>query len=324
MEVSSFISSSSMAKDYIKLFVFLLKAAVFIAVIDYSLGALFESLHKRMKGGERARAYYAIEESKADIYVFGSSRALYHYDPKILQDSLGVSVYNAGRSAQTVLYHLPVLKMILERHTPRLVILDLNENEFVLSQEKYDILSGLMPYYNSHPGAKEMIDHVKPHYKYFSWSRILPYNSSVVSLLARAVRPEGKARDFNGYISVNGNLREDIELVTNCPDNLLLDTLIVNTTRELINICRSHNISLLAVTSPQFAKYSCQRKDHKAIEDLLAENNVTYLNWSNREKYIGNREFMYDRTHLNRQGSSHFTSEIASFILKNKILSTDH
>src|SRR5687768_4428964 len=88
------------------------KGLLILLALDFLFGLALDHFHSRMRGGERARAYYALNESTAEVYVFGSSRALYHYNPLILQDSLNMTVYNAGRSAQTILYHLPVLKMI--------------------------------------------------------------------------------------------------------------------------------------------------------------------------------------------------------------------
>ena len=151
-----------MNREYKRFLIFLAKAVVIVLCIDFVLGIGLKYAYDHMKSGERARANFVVHESKADVVIFGSSRALYHYHSNLIGDSLGKVVYNAGRPAQSILYHNAMLKMMLKRHHPQMVILDINENEFVYEKRKYDIMSSLLPYYNQDADVHALINSVKP------------------------------------------------------------------------------------------------------------------------------------------------------------------
>ena len=297
-----------------KFFIFLLKGIAIILILDFIIGSGLSFLHSKMKGGERARAYYAINKSKADVYVFGSSRALYHYHTLILQDSLHLSVYNAGRSAQTMLYHLPVFKMILKRNKPKLVILDINENELVKEDRKYDLVNSLLPYYRQDEAIRQSVDFVKPGYRYFRWSNILPFNSSIFAILLRAVRPDKSETDINGYIAVHGHRIKGVSLFDNCNDKYEFDPYIISALEEFVKLCKDNNIKLQVVTSPRFVRAKCRKFDLEKVESELKRMNANYINMAANPKYLDKKEFMYDRAHLNYEGSIAFTKEIASYL----------
>ena len=80
--------------------------------------------------GREYRAAYAIEKEKADVVVFGASRAYRHYVPDIIEDSLKMSCYNTGNYGHTILYSYATLKVILKRYTPKLIILDVEAEDF--------------------------------------------------------------------------------------------------------------------------------------------------------------------------------------------------
>lgn len=305
-----------MRSEAIKFGLFIAKTAVAVFLLDFAIGKTLEVLHGRIKDGERGRAHYAINESAADVYVLGSSRALYHYNPLVLQDSLGLSVYNAGRSAQTMLYHLPVFKMILKRNVPKIVILDINENEFVKEARKYDLVNSLLPYYRSDESVRQMVDLVKPGYRYFSWSRTLPFNSSVFAILYRSVSSSGERRDINGYISMKGHKTLTRENLHNCGPEFEYDPKIIEALHEFVALCHEKNIKLLVVTSPRFLVAECQRTDLLRVQEELKRLKVSYIDYSDDAKYVENLNYMYDESHLNDVGSEEFTREIAGYVKK--------
>jgi hypothetical protein len=297
---------------------FIAIAVLLVWIVDFLAGSGLSYLHGRMNGGERARAYYAVNKSKADVYIFGSSRALYHYNPQILQDSLGMSVYNAGRSAQTVLYHLPVLKMIIKRLKPKLVILDINENEFVKDQTKYDLVNSLLPYYTREESVRKMIDLVKPGYRYFAWSKILPYNSSALSILTRNIKPDKGVKDINGYIYVKGHKISSTATIDNCNDKDEFDPVIINAFNEFVRVCKDNNIELRVFVSPRFANFRCERTDLKEVDRQLKLQGVAYTSFVNSPEYVSNENYMYDVAHLNYEGSIAYSREIAHLLKHRK------
>jgi hypothetical protein len=283
---------------------FLLKMIAIVAILDFALGTVLEKLYNNMTVGEKARAHYVISKDTSDVLIFGSSRALYHYNAGMLQDSLNTTVYNAGRSNQTILYHLAIFKHILTRHTPKLVVLDVNEDELVKNPKKYDLLSALLPYGRSDRDMLLQYEQVNPGYKIWSWSRTLPYNSSLVAILYRGLT-KGKDKDIHGYLKHDGILKEELTTVDNCHVPYTIDPLLEEAYREMLSLCKAHRIDIVVTVSPRYSAYACERKEYKALQQLSLKEGVTIHDFS---QSLNNAAWFADPSHLNTAGASRYTT----------------
>lgn len=299
-----------------KFFIFLLGGVTIVLTLDFLIGSGMEWLYGKMRSGERARADYAIRKSNADVYVMGSSRALHHYVPAILADSLESTVYNAGRPAQTMLYHLTVLKLILKRHTPKIVVLDMNEDEFVYEPRKHDLLNVFLPYYRSEEIVRTQMDRLNPGYRYLSWSHVLPYNSSIFAILYRSLIADKELSIDRGYVPKTGIRSTAIGKYPGCEKSFMIDTAMIRSFKEFAEVCLINKIQLFVVISPRFETSDCARKDLKLVYAEARKAKVPFLDFSTDKKYIGNPDFMYDVPHLNREGSVEFTREVSGKLKK--------
>ena len=78
---------------------FILKVLTFLlimVVVDVCIGYAFGYLASHPKGGDNARNNYICESTHEDILIFGSSKAIHHYNPLIFSDSLKMSCYNSN------------------------------------------------------------------------------------------------------------------------------------------------------------------------------------------------------------------------------------
>ena len=83
-------------KKYIaKIFIFF----VIMVSLDVVVGVLSDYLVTNAKSGATQKSEYICEKTKEDILIFGSSRAVHHYNPLIIQDSLNMTCYNCGYDA---------------------------------------------------------------------------------------------------------------------------------------------------------------------------------------------------------------------------------
>jgi hypothetical protein len=74
-----------------------------------------------------------------EIVISGSSRALVHYDPRIVHQITGNSAYNIGRNGSQTDIQLALLKTYLAHNRkPRLVVHNLDLFSFVTSHQIYD------------------------------------------------------------------------------------------------------------------------------------------------------------------------------------------
>src|SRR5258707_14003174 len=100
---------------------FILLLLVFIS--DRIIGTLIEITYNNAPQGDMATFAHSINNPTEDIFIYGSSRAVHGYDCKILTDTLGYSCFNSGRENSTILYHNTILKEMLQKHTPKIVVL---------------------------------------------------------------------------------------------------------------------------------------------------------------------------------------------------------
>lgn len=73
--------------------------------------------------------------TKADVIVMGSSRALVHFNCKVLDSITGLKFYNIGLNSHIINYQLPLLKTYIKYNTiPKYVLLNVDIS-FVDSKE---------------------------------------------------------------------------------------------------------------------------------------------------------------------------------------------
>ena len=116
---------------------FLVRLVVFLVDFD---GPVVQhgGFYFQQKSGPDYETIYAMEKSREDLMVFGSSRARNHYHPKAFEEALGMSFYNAGRNGNFILYSNAVAQSVLKRHQPKIVILDIVGHEFEYYAPSYE------------------------------------------------------------------------------------------------------------------------------------------------------------------------------------------
>ena len=139
----------------------MLKLLLFLGVLflaDLTMGKVLNFFYNKQSHGLEYKTKYCVNSMREEMLVLGSSRAVYHYSPEILEDSLQLTVYNAGRDGNFIFYSYGIFRAALERYTPKLILLEIGPKEFIESQDSYDRLSVLMPFYNSHPELKSVLE----------------------------------------------------------------------------------------------------------------------------------------------------------------------
>ncbi len=138
---------------------FFRNALILLAVViafDQIGGAILHWMYFKQKTGPNAETTFTFTKLHADGIILGSSRGRRNYNPNILADSLGITMYNAGHDGQTVFYEQAVIRTVLARYTPKLVIIDLNPEEMYFRDLHYDRLNVLAPYYRDYPEIRDI------------------------------------------------------------------------------------------------------------------------------------------------------------------------
>ena len=99
-----------------KRFVIRLIAFLFVMLtIDRGFGMVMNYLQENAKGGYIGHHNYILQRANEDILIFGSSRALHHYNPQIVIDSLGMNCYNCGQDGNGIILFYGWWQIIKER-----------------------------------------------------------------------------------------------------------------------------------------------------------------------------------------------------------------
>jgi hypothetical protein len=298
----------------------LIHFAIFLAilgVLDFVTGRLLEHFYYSMKSGVQYRTTYAIEETKADVVVFGSSRAVNHYKPEIFEDRLNLSFYNAGRyGEESSLYHYGVLKGMIKRYTPKIVILDLMEGELGNSLYSYDRLASLTPYYNKHPEMRSVIELRSNNEKVKMLSGIYPFNSLLLSILSGTLDKKGKKnKDTKGYLPFPASTIISKPLLTrNNTMEYKLDSIRIKILASFINDCIRKKIKLYIVCSPYYEKASGSDFSIKYIKLMAAKYGVPFLDFSHESYFLKSPKLFGNSLHLNDSGAQLFSKIVADSI----------
>ena len=130
---------------------FLLKIGLLIgivAAVDIVLGYSLEYVTNHITVGGQGRDNYIADHAEEDILVFGSSRAVHHYNPDIIEDSLGLSCYNCGDDGSGIVLAYGRLLMLQERHQPKVVIYDVNPSFDLEVNDNHKYLGWLKSHYD--------------------------------------------------------------------------------------------------------------------------------------------------------------------------------
>ncbi len=299
-----------------KLFIRLIIFCVLMYVLDAVVGAGLKYLYFSNKEGRYYDLTYAIDSTKADVIVVGSSRGKNDYVAQDIEDSLHLTCYNAAYEGAHFLHQYAVIKSILNRHHPKILIWDYWQG-LEEDPQNYLELSTILPYYN-HELIKPIIDLRGPYERYKLVSKIYPYNSTIIYNLNKKIhfyKNTEKDASRKGFTPLFGVWKEKIQVL----DKITSPIDSVNTAAYLnvINFCKLNNIKLYIVISPHYGIYKSPPNYDSIAKALAIENNIPFLDFSNDSTFIKSyNPYFSNRIHLNETGAKIFTKEFISKIKK--------
>ncbi|MBE0675881.1 MAG: hypothetical protein IH591_14580 [Bacteroidales bacterium] len=218
-----------------------------------------------------------------------------------------MSCFNAGHDGtEHILFNYAQFKAITARYSPEIVILDIRPEDLIFNANEYDMLSPLMPYYKTHKEIREIIDQRSPFEKLKHFSEIYPFNSLVFQIIIGNIELNKVRKTHeNGYIPFYGSK------VKNAPDTLqkpigLIDSEKILILKDMMHICVEKSIHLVLIYSPTYDIVESNNY-YRIMHGICDENNIKFLDLSNRTEILMNSEYFFDRTHLNDEGARRFS-----------------
>lgn len=308
---------------YLKLVFKSLIVLTIVILVDFIIGGVLKIYYFKQSSGLDYRTTYSMEKTKADLLIFGSSTANHDYVPNVFEHRLNSSCRIVGREGLPIFYHYAVLKSILKRYSPKTIILDFEEEEFSKSQDSYDRLACLLPYYKSHPEIDTIVDMKSPFEKYKLVSSIYPYNSLLFSIFAGNTQfNKTRQEDINGFVPLKECWNYPISNDTSFLEKPI-DVNKVKIYEAFIQECVKANIQLYIVSSPLFVTPDYYNKTVALGEKIAAKYNVRFFDFSQDKSILNNPALFADIHHLNENGAMVYSHKIADALVAQKSSTMD-
>lgn len=288
----------------------ILIVAGIVFVLDFAIGKTLRHFYFKEISGFQYSATYAIDSTKADIVIFGGSRAKYHYIPSIIADSLKMSFYNTGSEGNAVFFQLAVLKSVLKRHVPKIIILDFKES-LDEGEDGYDKITLLFPYYKTHQEMRDIIRLKSPYEAIKQVSQIYPFNSEILTIIMDNMEINKKRNpDDRGTYTKLGQWPYNLDVVKDT-FSYKADSAKVNALHEFISLANKSGAKVFVIYSPIFVKYVRQEQETTICKSICASENVPFWDFSQDTVFLNNGHLFFDTYHLNQKGSDIFSQMFA-------------
>jgi hypothetical protein len=293
--------------------IFVIFLFLFTVFLDFFFGKIYEALYFSEKSRSNDRLIHSVLGTNEDVLIFGSSRALHHYNPKILEDSLGLTAYNVGSGGQNIYFHNAILEAALERYVPKIVILELMSIDFEKTPLQWDTekLGTLLPFSNLSSASRNAVLLRGSEEQIKLFSSIYPYNSMQYNMLRNNLLPF--ENHLKGFIPLNGVWTKGIETREILSSDI--DPNKVKALYHFIETCKKNNIELYIFISPHYANFNGKSRYTELTNQLLIEYGLHVMNYENDSIFVQHPEFFVDPFHLNSEGAKVYSSIAASKIL---------
>ena len=302
------------------------RVVVFLGALilcDFVFGMFSKIIFNSQKSGKYARLTYIVKADTSAIVVLGSSHALRHFVPEIIQDSLHEETFNYGTMGQKLLFNKAIYEIRARRSKPKMIILNVDADWFVGKHDQQDRMSDLYPYYSN---VGDII------FENFSWkdrfvghlkflSKTFPYNSTIVHVIKYKLKPQN---DFNGYsplyevvdsLQFSSKLNAEKAKDRMKPVTPDCDPSLVDLFGRFIDDINKENIPLFVVFSPDLLQPDFPEMyiDGK-VREICNSRNTPLIDFSGSDMFNNNRLLFSDFGHLNDSGARMFTKMLTDSI----------
>lgn len=272
-------------------------------VMDYAYGKLGTYLLDHAISGQSEKNKYICDRTSEDILIMGSSRAVHHYDPTIIEDSLGLSCYNCGYDGCGSITAYGLLNILTDRYSPRVILYEITpEFDYLKTDKDNTKYLGPLKMFFDRDGIDSIFIKIdaKEQFKMQSW--MYRMNSQLIVLLSENLLKRNET--VKGFHTKNQVMLyepkikdEDVHLEY---DSFKMDCL-----NRMINACKSKGIKLVFCVSPSYKNnYSLKYQYAKALAN---KNNIPFIDYSCDMEFVNKRVFYYDQAHMNEDGATTYT-----------------
>ncbi len=264
----------------------------------------------------------------ADILITGSSRALTHYDPRLVGGATGLSVYNIGINGSQTDMQVAVLKTYLRHNRPpRLLIHNLDLFAFQVTREIYDPAQYLP--YLSEEDIYDAIKRIHPDAWKWRWLPLYGYATQDLRFtwlrgLAGLFGMSPSETHVDGFTPRFTAWTGDFEKYRTSHSNGVvfeIEEAGVKDLEGLAMLAKSANIPLLFVYSPEYYEMQLLERNRADIfarfQAIAAASGSVVWDFSDSD-ICRSRVHFYNSQHLNALGAERFSRALADRLAESK------
>ena len=283
--------------------------AIILFGVDRIIGYSMKYVNDHIEVGGMGRDNYICNEADEDILIFGSSRAVHHYNAKMIEDSLGLSCYNCGDDGNGVILNYARLLMCKERKSPKYIIFDVASGFDLELNDNHKYLSWIRNRFDR-KGVSDIFKKIDEKEAYKMLCHTYRYNTRFLQNLIVYITGISSDAGIQGFRPIHEEF--DMLKIKNNREvkPLELDSIKFFYLKEFIK--ESKESTLIFVYSPIW--YGADKSKVQPLIELCKENNISYIDFSNDSKYIHNNRFFKDGTHLNATGADEFTKDFINIL----------
>lgn len=289
-----------------KLLLHLLIIVCLFFVFDRTLGLGLRFLYSQSNATDEYKISYSNTTTRDSVLFFGSSRALHHYVPSILEKELGLTCYNvADWGIKNIYYHYGLLSNILTRYTPKVILFEIHPCDWLETPFSGTERAGaLAPYCGMSNGCDEMLKFSGQYWpSQLSW--VYRFTGSFPNLVTGKMG--SMDRSLKGWKPMDGIMDTTKVVAEEYPYPIAQQR--ITLLERFIQDCKKNNIQLILTFSPMFI---CSDKDVTHIpRELANKHHLCFIDHYRDTNYVGHAELFYDFGHLNRKGAECYSHMIA-------------
>lgn len=261
-------------------------------------------------------------KTKADLAIFGSSRAFIQINPEILEKELNVNSYNFGLNGSKFKMQFYRFNLYLKHNPkPKIVVWNLDTFSFSHIDEVFQP-NQYMPFMLWN---RDLYTSLKEYKDTNSWDFILPlyryrdqdyWQDQIARAKKEEIHKDGLFRD-EGFKSYDRKWNVNWSKLEKKKSNF--DFNVYPLLEELIKRCEKENIKLVFTITPEYIKgqdYMLNRKEViSRYQQTLDKYNLPLLDYS-YDSISYQQKYFYNTTHMNFKGADAFTKQLSQDLKK--------
>lgn len=267
---------------------------------------------------------------KAEIVIYGSSRAWLHIDPSMMEDSLHITTYNLGINSHNFWMENFRHKLLLKYNSkPRLIIHSLG---FSTMEKRADLFNAdqFLPYMLFNKEMEATIIGYKGYTKADFYIPLLRYygkRDALLRVFQYCINPSNNpVKRIKGYEGVEDlSWHNDLDKVKKKMkyNEVKIDTTTISLFEKYIIDCKKQNIRVLLLNTPEFIDGQLFTKNLKDVikiyKDISTKYDVPFYDFSN-DSMSYQKKYFFNAEHLNKLGAETFTKKLIDTLKRSALL----